>query len=147
MSQTVAADSLVTLHYRVALTDGTELVSTFNATPATLQLGNGELAPMLEQCLVGLETGGERRVFLLEPEQGFGLHNPRLMQRFPRSELRDLPTQTELQEMTLIEFKAPNGATYTGLVRELTAESALVDFNHPLAGKAIHFEVELIGIL
>ncbi len=147
MSQTVVADSLVTLHYRVALTDGTELVSTFNTTPATLQLGAGELAPTLEQCLVGLEEGGERRIFMLDPEQGFGAHNPQLMQRFPRSELRDLPAQTELQEMTLIEFKAPNGSTYTGLVRELTAESALVDFNHPLAGKAIHFEVELIGIL
>jgi FKBP-type peptidyl-prolyl cis-trans isomerase SlpA len=49
--------------------------------------------------------------------------------------------------MALIEFKAPNGATYTGLVRELTAEDALIDFNHPLAGKAIRFEVDVIGVL
>jgi len=143
MSETVKEDSLLTLHYRLALADDSELVSTFDARPATLQLGSGELAPVLERCLIDLPVG-ERTVFLLEPEQAFGPHNPQLMQRFARNEL---PDAGELREMALIEFKAPNGAAYTGLVRELTAEEALVDFNHPLAGKAIRFEVDVIGIL
>jgi FKBP-type peptidyl-prolyl cis-trans isomerase SlpA len=143
MKSVVRADSLLTLHYRLALADDTELVSTFGGKPATLQLGSGELAPVLERCLIDLPVG-ERTVFLLEPEQAFGPHNPQLMQRFVRSEL---PDAGELREMALIEFKAPNGATYTGLLRELTEEGALVDFNHPLAGKAIRFEVEVIGIL
>jgi FKBP-type peptidyl-prolyl cis-trans isomerase SlpA len=147
MTATVQADSLVTLHYRVALADDTELVGTFDSTPATLQLGSGELAPMLERWLIGLQVGGERHVFLLEPEQGFGPHNPKLMQRFPRSELLEVAGAGELREMTLLEFKAPNGAAYTGLVRELSEETALIDFNHPLAGKSIRFEVEVIGIL
>jgi FKBP-type peptidyl-prolyl cis-trans isomerase SlpA len=56
------------------------------------------------------------------------------MQRFARSAL---PDAGELREMALIEFKAPAGAAYTGLVRELSEEDALVDFNHPLAGKAM----------
>lgn len=143
MSDTVTESSLLTLHYRLALADDTELVSTFGAKPATLQLGSGELAPVLERCLIGL-AAGQRTVFLLEPEQAFGPHNPQLMQRFARS---DLPNPGELRAMALIEFKAPNGATYTGLVRELTEEGALIDFNHPLAGKAIRFEVDVIGIL
>lgn len=143
MNAVVQADSLLTLHYRLALADDNELVSTFGARPATLQLGSGELAPVLERCLVDLPVG-ERTVFLLEPEQAFGPHNPDLMQRIARGEL---PDPAELREMALIEFKAPNGASYTGLVRELTADSALIDFNHPLAGKAIRFEVEVIGIL
>jgi FKBP-type peptidyl-prolyl cis-trans isomerase SlpA len=143
MSAVVTANSLLTLHYRLALADDTELVSTFGAKPATLQLGSGELAPVLERCLIGLAVG-QRTVFLLEAEQAFGPHNPQLMQRLARSEL---PDAGELREMALIEFKAPNGAAYTGLVRELTAEDALVDFNHPLAGKAIRFEVDVIGIL
>ncbi len=143
MSDVVQADSLLTLHYRLALADDNELVSTFGAKPATLQLGSGELAPVLERCLIDLPVG-QRTVFLLEPEQAFGSHNPQLMQRFARNEL---PEPGELQEMALIEFKAPNGAAYTGLVRELTDESALIDFNHPLAGKAIRFEAEVIGIL
>lgn len=143
MRKVVRADSLLTLHYRLALADDTELVSTFGSRPATLQLGSGELAPALERCLIDLPVG-ERTVFLLEPEQAFGPHNPRLMQRFPRAEL---PDAAELREMALIEFKAPDGAAYTGLVRELTQTEALIDFNHPLAGKAIRFEVDVIGIL
>lgn len=143
MSETVRADSLLTLHYRLALADDYELVSTFGGKPATLQLGSGELAPVLERCLIDLPVG-ERTVFLLEPKQAFGPHNPQLMQRFARGEL---PQAGELQEMALIEFKAPNGAAYTGLVRELGDDDVLVDFNHPLAGKAIRFEVEVIGIL
>ncbi|MBV6476285.1 MAG: FKBP-type peptidyl-prolyl cis-trans isomerase [Rhodocyclaceae bacterium] len=143
MSETVKEDSLLTLHYRLATADDTELVSTFGAKPATLQLGSGELAPVLERHLIGLPAG-QRTVFLLEPEQAFGPHNPQLMQRFARSAL---PDAGELREMALIEFKAPGGAAYTGLVRELTEEDALIDFNHPLAGKAIRFEVDVIGIL
>jgi FKBP-type peptidyl-prolyl cis-trans isomerase SlpA len=143
MTSAVKADSLLTLHYRLALADDNELVSTFGGKPATLQLGSGELAPVLERCLIDLPVG-ERTVFLLEAEQAFGPHNPQLMQRFARHEL---PHPGELREMALIEFKAPNGATYTGLVRELTEESAMIDFNHPLAGKAIRFEVDVIGIL
>jgi FKBP-type peptidyl-prolyl cis-trans isomerase SlpA len=143
MSEAVRENSLLTLHYRLALADDTELVSTFGGKPATLQLGSGELAPVLERCLIDLPVG-ERTVFLLEAEQAFGPHNPQLMQRFTRNEL---PDPGELREMALIEFKAPNGAAYTGLVRELTEEWALIDFNHPLAGRAIRFEAEVIGIL
>lgn len=141
--QAVQSDSLVTLHYRIALGDDTEIISTFNTKPATLQMGSGELVPTLEQCLTGLHSG-ERCVFLLEPEQAFGPHNAQLMQRMPAKEL---PNAQELKEMMLIEFQAPNGASYTGFVRELREEDALIDFNHPLAGKAIRFEVEVLGIL
>ena len=143
MSEVVTEHCLLTLHYRLALADDTDLVSTFGAKPATLQLGSGELAPVLERCLIDLPVG-QRTVFLLEAEQAFGPHNPQLMQRFARDEL---PDPGELREMALIEFKAPDGAAYTGLVRELTGTEALIDFNHPLAGKAIRFEVEVIGIL
>ena len=144
--QTVGSDSLVTLNYRVASSDGETFISTFDSTPATLQMGNGELAPTLERCLDGLRVG-ERRVFLLEPEQAFGRHNARLARRLTRAELPDLASGEQLGAMHLLEFTAANGARYTGLVRELGEEVALIDFNHPLAGKTIHFEVEVIGIL
>ena len=83
MSERVKPDSFVTLHYRLATADDIELVSTFDASPATLQLGSGELAPPLEACLVDLPVGA-RYVFLLEPEQAFGPHNPQLVQRLAR---------------------------------------------------------------
>jgi FKBP-type peptidyl-prolyl cis-trans isomerase SlpA len=143
MPDTVRPDSLVTLHYRIALADDTELLSTFSTTPATLKLGAGELAGSLERCLVGLPVG-ERHVFLLEAEQAFGVYHAALVQRMPRT---SFPQGSELEIMHMVEFAAPDGTTHAGLVRELSEEYVLIDFNHPLAGKAIRFEVEVIGIL
>ncbi|MCM2308202.1 MAG: FKBP-type peptidyl-prolyl cis-trans isomerase [Sulfuritalea sp.] len=143
MTETVRAGNLITLHYRVATGDDTELVSTFDSTPATLQLGSGELAPPLEHCLIGIPVG-ERHVFLLEPDQAFGPHNPQLTQRMARSAL---PPNASPELHGLIEFAAPNGDKFTGIVRELDDAAVLVDFNHPLAGKPVRFEVEIIGIL
>ena len=140
----IKLDSLVTLHYRVATADDTEVVSTFGTTPATLQLGSGELAPTLEACLEHLPVG-EHHVFLLEPSQAFGPHNPELVKRLPKSELPN--DGADIGPLSLVEFAAPNGAKFAGLVREIDEQAALVDFNHPLAGKSIRFEVEVIGIL
>jgi len=147
MTERVRLDSLVTLHYRVATGDDIEVIATFDSTPATLQLGSGELAPPLEACLEDLPVG-ERHVFLLEPEQAFGPHNPDLVKRLP---MGDLPNGgADILPLTLVEFAAPSqlgGAKFTGLVREIDDTAALIDFNHPLAGKSIRFEVEVIGIL
>ena len=140
---TIQADSLVTLHYRVASGDNIELVSTFNSSPATLQLGTGELAPPLEQCLIGVGVG-EHRVFQLEPDQAFGAHNPQLVQRLPRSEL---PSAADPELHSTLEFRSAAGNQFTGTVRELDADGLLLDFNHPLAGKTIRFEVAIKGIL
>ena len=114
MTERVKADSLVTLHYRLATGDDQPLVSTFDGTPATLQLGNGELVPTLEACLEGLAVG-EHHTFLLEAEQAFGPHSPELVQRFSRA---DLPTDGNLEPFAMIEFSGPEGLHITGLVRD-----------------------------
>lgn len=140
---TVRPDSHLTLHYRISTLDGEEFLSTFDMSPATLQMGGGQLADTLESCLIGMPAG-ERREFDLAPEQAFGQHNPRLVERIARSAL---PDSMELKENSVVEFSAPNGATFAGFLRELGPDNALFDFNHPLAGKPIRFEVEIIGIL
>ena len=143
MKAAVKPDSLVTLHYRLATGGDTTLVSTFDSSPATLQLGHGELAPALEACLDGLVVG-DHQTFLLPPEQAFGPHNPDLVQRLAR---KDLPDDDKVAVMSMVEFASPDGAAFMGLVRELDADSALIDFNHPLAGKDVCFEVEIVGVL
>jgi FKBP-type peptidyl-prolyl cis-trans isomerase SlpA len=143
MNERVRPDSLLTLHYRLATADDVALVSTFDASPATLQLGCGELAPPLESCLEGLPVG-EHHTFLLEADQAFGPHNPDLLQRLAR---KDLPDDAKVEPLAMIEFAGPDGGRFTGVVRELDAETALIDFNHPLAGRAVRFEVEVVGIL
>jgi FKBP-type peptidyl-prolyl cis-trans isomerase SlpA len=151
-ANTVQPDSYLTLHYSLADLDGTEYVSTFDMSPATIQMGGGQLVVTLEHCLLGLGTG-ERHVFQIDAEDAFGEHNPRLVERIARSAL---PPELELKENSLIEFAAPEGAVpgtegagggIAGYLRELTETTALFDFNHPLAGKSIRFEVEIIGIM
>ncbi len=142
MTQTVQPDSLVTLHYRIALENGQPLISTFEGTPATLQLGNGELLPNLERLLAGLESGTLQQ-FTLTAEDAFGPHNPDLVERVRREHMPD----EVIGALSIMEFTAPDGSQYSGLVREIDEVSALIDFNHPLAGKGIRFEVEIIGIM
>lgn len=139
----IAADSFVTLHYALRLDDGSEAVSTFDLSPATLQMGGGQMADTLEKCLLGLAQG-ERREFALAPADAFGEHNPRLVEWIARAAL---PVGVELKENSLIEFNAPNGEGFAGFCRQLTDTQALFDFNHPLAGKSITFAVHVIGVM
>lgn len=140
---TVRSDSYLTLHYRISTLDGEEFLSTFEMSPATLQMGSGQLAENLESVLIGLPAR-ERFVFQLEPNEAFGQHNERLVERIARS---GLPEGMELKENSVVEFTAPNGGTFSGFLREIDEMHALFDFNHPLAGQPIQFEVEIIGIM
>ncbi|QRM20991.1 peptidylprolyl isomerase [Dechloromonas sp. TW-R-39-2] len=143
MMTTVRSDSFLTLHYRITTLEGEEFLSTFDMSPATLQMGSGQLAENLESVLIGLPAH-ERFVFQLEPNEAFGQHNSRLVERIARA---GLPAGMELKENSVVEFTAPNGGTFAGFLRELDATHGLFDFNHPMAGKTIRFEVEIIGIM
>ncbi|GAB6049629.1 peptidylprolyl isomerase [Hydrogenophilus islandicus] len=138
--QTVLPHHLVTLHYRISV-GGVPMVSTFEATPATLQLGDGTLAPPLERRLLGLPVGS-RHTFTLPPEEAFGPRRPDLIERVRRADLPDDAAEVG----TILSFVAPDGSRYPGVVVELDDEWGVVDFNHPLAGKTIQFEVEIIGV-
>ncbi|KAB0639667.1 FKBP-type peptidyl-prolyl cis-trans isomerase [Burkholderia latens] len=143
----VKPGSHVTLHYRLALADGADIVNTFSDKPATLLLGAGQLAPSLEQILLGLRVG-DHSTFQLTPEQGFGPRNPDMLQRVTLSTLRENGmVGDDFTPGELIEFNAPDGGRYAGVLKEVGETSALFDFNHPLAGQALTFEVKIIGIL
>lgn len=144
----VQPGSFLTLHYRLAGPDGADIVNTFADKPATLSLGTGELAAPLERRLLGLAEG-TRSVFDVPAGEAFGERNPELLQRVKRSllaELGDPDRQYNLGDV--VQFPTPDGqASYAGVVRELGADWLLFDFNHPLAGRPVTFEVQLIGVL
>jgi FKBP-type peptidyl-prolyl cis-trans isomerase SlpA len=143
----VTAAAYLTLHYRLASTDDTDIVSTFKDGPATLQLGMGQLAPFLEECLVGLPEGAHQ-TFELPPDKAFGPRNPALVQRVSRATLDQNSQLGEDYAIgDLVEFAAPGGGRFAGVLREINAQDALFDFNHPLAGQPVKFEVKIIGIL
>jgi FKBP-type peptidyl-prolyl cis-trans isomerase SlpA len=143
MTEHVQPDSLITLNYRVASTEGEEWISTFDFSPAVIQLGCGELAPPFEACLIG-QLAGTRLEVVLKPEETFGLRQAELVRRVARS---SLPASAEIEINARAELKAPSGQTLSGIIREIDNDSVLIDFNHPLAGKSIRFEAEIIGVL
>jgi FKBP-type peptidyl-prolyl cis-trans isomerase SlpA len=140
--------SFLTLHYRLTGPQGDELINTFNDKPATLSLGTGQLAPAIEQRLLGLTEGTHTR-FELAPGEAFGQRNPELQQRVKRALLAQLGDPDETYAVgDVLEFPTPDGqGSYAGVVRELGEDWILFDFNHPLAGEAVSFEVQLIGVL
>ena len=143
----VTRDSFLTLHYRLASVDGADIVSTFDENPATLQLGEGQLAPFLEAVLIGLPEGAEQ-TFDLPPEQAFGPRNPDLVQKVSRATLSENSSIDEDYKIgDLVEFAAPSGGKFAGVLRQIDAGDALFDFNHPLAGQPVKFSVRIIGIL
>jgi FKBP-type peptidyl-prolyl cis-trans isomerase SlpA len=127
--------------------DGRDIVTTFNESPATLQMGGGQLAPFLEACLIGLEEGAHE-TFELTPEQAFGPRSPDLLQRVSLSTLANNSEEGAAYEIgDLVDFAAPGGGRFAGVLREKSEQDALFDFNHPLAGQHVKFEVRIIGVM
>jgi len=145
---TVKADSYLTLHYRLSLADGgADVVNTFGANPATFQLGVGQMAEALERCLIGLAEGS-RAVFDLEPGSAFGARSAELVQRVSRALLEQHGEPgTRYEPGDLVEFAAPEGGRFAGVLKEIDERSALFDFNHPLAGQRVRLEVQILGVL
>jgi FKBP-type peptidyl-prolyl cis-trans isomerase SlpA len=144
----VQEGSHLTLHYRISLADrGEDVISTFGDRPATLTLGLGQLAEPLERCLLGL-CEGEAASFDLPPGRAFGERNPALLQRVSLALLREhgVPGET-WGPGDLLDFAAPNGSRYAGVVKAVDDTGALLDFNHPLAGQPVRFEVRIVGVL
>ena len=140
--------SFLTLHYRLAGPDGADIVNTFDDKPATLSLGAGQLAPAIEARLLGLAEGAHTR-FDLAAGEAFGERNPEMLQRVKLALLKELgdPDQT-YSVGDVVEFPTPDGTgRYAGLVREVGEDWLLFDFNHPLAGQPVSFEVQIIGVL
>ena len=131
----------VTLHYRIA-SYGQEIANTFGDAPETFRLGDGDIEPRLEQALVGLAEG-TRTTLELFPWQAFGERDETLVQTLPAS---DLPADFTAEVEQQIEFEMPNGETVTGTVLAVDPAGLTVDFNHPLAGLPIEFEVQILAI-
>lgn len=148
MSQ-VQDGSFLTLHYRMSDLQGRAYIDTFSGAPATLSLGSGQLSPAIEQRLIGLEEG-TRTVIELAAGEAFGERQPEMLQWVARKLLDELGDPHERYAPgDVVQFPTPDGqGTYAGAVREVREDGAvLFDFNHPLAGQPVRFEVQLIGVL
>src|ERR1700692_1675147 len=120
----VKPSSHITLHYRLSLADGAEVINTFTDKPATLLLGAGQLAPPLEDILVGLQVG-HHSTFQLAPGEAFGLRNPDLIQSVSLATLRENSMIGEdFSPGDLVEFNETGGGRYAGVLKEVGESSA-----------------------
>lgn len=148
MSQVQEA-SFLTLHYRMSGPQGQVVIDTFGGQPATLSLGAGELSPAIEQRLIGLEEGS-RTVIELAAGEAFGERQPEMVQWVARKLLSELGDPNEQYKPgDVVQFPTPDGlGTYAGSALQVREDGAvLFDFNHPLAGLPVVFEVQMIGVL
>ena len=144
----VQSGSFLTLHYRLAGPAG-DVINTFEDKPATLSMGTGELSPAMEQHLLGLPEG-THATFELAAGEAFGERNADMQQWVARKLLNELGDPDEKYNVgDVVQFPTPDGqGSYAGAVMQVREDGAvLFDFNHPLAGQPVTFEVQLIGIL
>ena len=147
----VQPGSFLTLHYRLGGPAG-DIINTFNDKPATLSLGTGELSPAVEQCLIGMAEGA-RAVFELPAGAAFGERKDDMQQWVARKLLDQLGDPAETYRVgDVVQFPTPDGqGSYAGAVLRVgnadNDRALLIDFNHPLAGQPVVFEVHLVGVL
>lgn len=141
-SVVIAPNTRVTLHFSLQLENGDIVDSTFDKKPATFTVGDGSLLPGFERKLFGLQKG-ERRQFTVSPEDAFGQPNPNNVQHFKRSQF---DPAMELHKGLVISFADAAKSELPGVISGFDNENVEVDFNHPLAGRTITFDVEIIDV-
>ena len=138
----VGPDTKITLHFSLSLEDGSLVDSNFDKDPATCIFGDGKLLSGFELALTGLVAGVEQTI-VIEPENGFGQHNPSNIQEFSRKDFAD---SLDIEIGLLISFADANKAELPGVVIDFDEKIVIVDFNHPLAGHAIGFMVKILSV-
>lgn len=142
MTQVKAGDT-VRLHYTGTLDDGTQFDSSAGRDPLEFTVGSGQIIPGLDREIPGMEVGDKKTV-TIAPEEAYGTHDPARVQAVPREQIPDhIPTDPGTQ----LQMQTPQGQAIPVTVTDATETEVTLDANHPLAGKALTFDVELVGIV
>lgn len=134
--------SAVIMHYTLSLEDGMQVDSSHDGEPLHFIMGDGSLLAGLELVLYGLKAG-ESQDILISPQDAFGFPDEENIHIVARS---DFDPAMELEPGLIIEFTTPSGETTPGAIRAIEGDAVTVDFNHPLAGHTIRFEVEILEV-
>ncbi|WP_371186364.1 FKBP-type peptidyl-prolyl cis-trans isomerase [Thalassotalea maritima] len=139
----VQSDSNLLMHITMTLADGSAVDSTkVNNKPARVNLGDSSISPAFEAQLLGLTIGASKE-FTLVAKDAFGEPNPENIHYVDRQKF----AADGVPEVgTIMTFTAPGGEV-PGIIREVNDLAITVDFNHPLAGQDVTFNVELVDIL
>lgn len=144
----IAEGARVTLHFSLALSDGTLIDSNFDKAPANFVMGDGSLLPGFEEALLGAVSGQHVDV-LLPVEKSFGAVNADNVQVLPRRKFAALLANSTdpVVEGTVLSFADAGGFEIPGVVKSIDEDTLVVDFNHPLAGREIRFNAHILAVL
>jgi FKBP-type peptidyl-prolyl cis-trans isomerase SlpA len=138
--QIIGPEKKITLHFEIRLENGDVVDSNFASQPATFTVGDGNMLAGFEAAIFGLKVG-DRQAFQITPEHGFGMSNPSNIQNVDRENFADM----DLEAGLVVGFQDASGEL-PGVVVSFDEKNVSVDFNHPLAGKTLEFEVEILDI-
>ena len=141
-SLTLGPGTRVTLHFSLRLPEGDVIDSNFEREPATFTVGDGNLLQGFEQSIFGLQEG-DRKSVVITPEHGFGQRNPNNIQEIARSQFGD---DLQLSEGLMLSFADAQKTELPGVVKSFNDDTVIIDFNHPLAGRDIIFDVAILKI-
>jgi len=142
MSDIINQSSQVILHYRISLEDNTELETSFGDEPLEFTMGENTLTEGMEMSLLELKTGDKQSI-TLSPEQTYGHRTEDNIHDMP---LSDFPADISPQKGQVIAFDTPSGDDINGIVLDVSDNNVSVDFNHPLSGNTLIFEVEILQV-
>ena len=133
----IASGSVVGIDYSLHLGDGEVIDASGPGEPMTYLHGEGQIVPGLESALEGLSVGDKKQV-VIAPGEGYGEHDPRGLQEVPKGAF---PPDFQPQVGMELTAEGPNGEPVPFTIREVKPEAIVIDLNHPLAGKTLHFDV------
>ena len=142
MTQSINTSSHLTLNFALHHANGATIDSTFDKAPAELTIGDGNLLAGFEACLIGLMVG-DHKTFTVAPENGFGQHNPANLQTLKRHQFGP---DMVLEQGLVVSFSDAANTELPGVVKTIDGDEVVMDFNHPLAGVELKFEVQIITV-
>lgn len=139
----IKKDSAVTLHFTIKMADGSVADSTHSmGKPAKCIIGDGSLSENFERCLLGLSPGEQKSISLIA-EDAFGMPNPDNIHHMDRDKFVG---DVDIEVGSIMAFSGADGVEIPGIITEIAGDSVTVDFNHPLAGQDVTFEVEILSV-
>jgi peptidylprolyl isomerase len=139
----VKAGDTVQVNYTGKLSDGTVFDSSAGKAPLEFTMGGGKIIPGFEKAVLGMKVG-EKKTVTIAPADAYGLRQENMVMEVPRTQFsKEITPEVGME----LESTRKDGSTIVATITKVTDTSVTLDANHPLAGKALTFDIELVKIV
>jgi peptidylprolyl isomerase len=133
----------VKIHYTGKLNDDTVFDSSVNREPLQFTVGEGKIISGVEQGVIGMNPG-ESKTVTISPDQAYGPHRADLVEEIER---KQFPDHLQLAVGKMLQIRQPDGQTFQVKIVDINESKVILDANHPLAGKELVFDIQLLEIV